>query len=138
MATQPLPPAQTAVPVAKVTFNVAATGTAPLAYQWQLNGVNISGATGASYTRNNVQSADVGIYNVLVSNSAGSVLSADAAVSINAAVVFSDDFESGNLNNWAVAVSPATALAISTAQHNSGGNSAYLANSYNKMYHNLG
>lgn len=32
------------------TFNVAATGTAPLTYQWRRNGSNISGATAASYT----------------------------------------------------------------------------------------
>ena len=138
IVTQPQPASQTVSPGANVTFNVAATGTAPLNYQWQLNGATISGATGASYTRNNIQSADVGIYNVLVSNSAGSLLSADAAVSINDAIVFSDNFESGNLNNWTVAVSPATALAASGAQHNSGSFSAYLANSYNKMYHNLG
>ena len=137
IVTQPQPAAQTVAPGANVTFNVSATGTAPLNYQWQLNGISIPGATSPSYTRNNVQSADVGIYNVLVTNSAGSVLSADAAVSINDAVVFTDDFESGSLNNWAVAVSPATALAISTAQHNSGSYSAWLNDSYNKMYHNL-
>src|SRR5437899_11614807 len=32
------------------TFSVTAAGTAPLAYQWQKNGADISGATAASYT----------------------------------------------------------------------------------------
>src|SRR5438105_666108 len=32
------------------TFTVAATGTAPLSYQWQRNGTAIGGATAASYT----------------------------------------------------------------------------------------
>ena len=32
------------------TFSVTATGTAPLSYQWQKNGANITGATSASYT----------------------------------------------------------------------------------------
>ena len=32
------------------TFTVVATGTAPLAYQWKRNGVDIAGATSASYT----------------------------------------------------------------------------------------
>jgi hypothetical protein len=32
------------------SFSVVATGGAPLAYQWQRNGVNIAGATAASYT----------------------------------------------------------------------------------------
>jgi len=32
------------------SFSVAATGTAPLSYQWQKNGANIAGATSAGYT----------------------------------------------------------------------------------------
>src|SRR5207302_2665191 len=32
------------------SFAVTANGTAPLNYQWQKNGANISGATSASYT----------------------------------------------------------------------------------------
>ncbi|MGH7887496.1 MAG: G8 domain-containing protein, partial [Candidatus Binatia bacterium] len=32
------------------TFNVVASGTAPLSYQWQKSGANIAGATAASYT----------------------------------------------------------------------------------------
>src|SRR5207245_4038912 len=32
------------------TFTVVASGSAPLAYQWQKNGANIAGATAASYT----------------------------------------------------------------------------------------
>ena len=35
-------------PGASKTFSVAATGTAPLAYQWRRNGVEIAGATSAS------------------------------------------------------------------------------------------
>jgi hypothetical protein len=31
-------------------FSVAATGTAPLGYQWRRNGVNVGGATSSSYT----------------------------------------------------------------------------------------
>src|SRR5439155_1102549 len=31
-------------------FSVAASGTAPLSYQWQKNGANVSGATSSSYT----------------------------------------------------------------------------------------
>jgi len=68
---------------ANVTFTVSATGTAPLNYQWRFNGSNISGATGSSYTKNNVQSGDVGNYSVVVSNPAGSVTSANATLSLN-------------------------------------------------------
>ena len=56
------------------TFSVVATGTAPLVYQWRKNGVNVSGATGASYTTSATTTADSGaLFSVVVSNSAGSV-----------------------------------------------------------------
>ena len=42
------------------TFSVAATGTAPLTYQWQKNAANISGATSASYTTPATASSDNG------------------------------------------------------------------------------
>jgi hypothetical protein len=55
---------------------VAATGTAPLSYQWQKNGANIAGATAASYTTPATATPDSGsTFVVVVSNSAGSVTS---------------------------------------------------------------
>ncbi len=63
-----------------VTFVTAATGTPPLGYQWRLNGMNIPGATAASYTRTNVQIADMGLYSVVVSNLASSVASSNATL----------------------------------------------------------
>jgi mono/diheme cytochrome c family protein len=66
------------------TFSVAASGTAPLAYQWQKNGANISGATGASYTTPATVLADNGAtFRVLISNSVGSVTSASATLAVN-------------------------------------------------------
>lgn len=59
---------------ASVTFTVTATGD-NLTYQWKKNGVNIPGATGSSYTKNNVIAADVAAYSVLVTNPYGAVLS---------------------------------------------------------------
>jgi hypothetical protein len=64
------------------TFAVTATGTPAPAYQWRFNSANIAGATGSSYTRMNVQYADAGTYSVLVTNLAGSLASANAALSI--------------------------------------------------------
>lgn len=66
-----------------VTFSVSASGAAPLSYQWRKDGVNISGATGATYTIPNVQVAHAGNYSVLVSNSAGNVPSGSATLSVN-------------------------------------------------------
>jgi exopolysaccharide biosynthesis protein len=62
------------------TFAVNAGGTTPLKYQWRFNGVDISKATNNSYTRSNVQLAQLGYYSVVVSNSAGFVTSANAAL----------------------------------------------------------
>ena len=44
------PANQTVTAGQAATFTVAATGTAPLSYQWQKNGANISAATSSSYT----------------------------------------------------------------------------------------
>ncbi len=63
-------------------FNVTATGTAPLAYQWYRyadgsgsSPVAQSGATGSSLTINNAQSGDSGFYGVVVTNNYNSVTS---------------------------------------------------------------
>ena len=60
------------------TFNVAATGTPTLAYQWRFNGAAISGATNTSYTRSNVQFTNAGTYSVSVINLVGSAASSPA------------------------------------------------------------
>jgi hypothetical protein len=68
-----------------VTFSVVANGTAPLAYRWQKAGVNISGATGSSYTIAPVQPGDAGTYAVVVSNAIGSITSTAATLVVNSA-----------------------------------------------------
>jgi hypothetical protein len=61
-----------------ITFNVVASGTAPLGYQWRWNGTNIAGATGTSHTLTNAQPSEQGGYTVVVSNVAGMATSAVA------------------------------------------------------------
>src|ERR1019366_2201052 len=68
---------------AGAAFDVVGSGTTPLSYQWQLNGVGIAGATTSSYTLNNVQPADAGTYTVIVTNTAGSVTSSNAILTVN-------------------------------------------------------
>jgi hypothetical protein len=69
-----------------VTFRVVATGTAMLAYQWRRNGVAIAGATADSYTTPVLSASDTGAaFSVLVSNAAGSVVSADGVLTVTAA-----------------------------------------------------
>jgi hypothetical protein len=65
-------------------FSVAATGVPAPAYQWQRDGVNIAGATSASYTlQSPTIAADNGRqFRVIVSNSAGSVTSSAATLTV--------------------------------------------------------
>lgn len=81
------PASQSVSPGANVTFNVTASGTPPLSYQWKFNGANISGATGNSYTKNNVQSTDQGNYAVVVSNPYGSATSANAVLTVKVTII---------------------------------------------------
>ncbi|TAK99275.1 MAG: DUF11 domain-containing protein, partial [Verrucomicrobia bacterium] len=65
------------------TFSVTASGSEPLSYFWRRNGSPIVGATGSSYTTNNVQLADSGAqFSCLVSNAYGSVLSSNATLTV--------------------------------------------------------
>jgi uncharacterized repeat protein (TIGR01451 family) len=63
------------------TLTVAATGTLP-AYQWQKNGMDIAGATSATFVLNNAQTSDAGSFTVIVSNG-GSVTSNAAVLTVN-------------------------------------------------------
>ncbi len=65
-----------------VVLRVAATGSPPLAYQWQKAGAPITAATQSSYTIPSVQAGDAGEYSVVVSNSAGSVPSTTATLAV--------------------------------------------------------
>ena len=73
------------------TFTVGATGTAPLAYQWQNGSTAISGATSASYTMPATSLSDSGSqFSVVVSNAAGKVTSSAATLTVNAATSSTD------------------------------------------------
>ncbi len=65
------------------TFSVTATGTAPLAYQWKMNGTAIAGATGSSYTTPSETTSNNGAqFTVAVSNAAGTVISNAATLTV--------------------------------------------------------
>ena len=64
------------------TFLVLAGGTAPLSYQWQFNNTNISGATLTNYTIASVQGTNAGNYSVVITNTAGSITSSMAALTV--------------------------------------------------------
>lgn len=76
-------PASISVPPGRAAgFSVTATGPA-LSYQWRRNGTDIPGATGATYSIPSVTAADDGArFSVVVSNSYGSVTSAEATLTV--------------------------------------------------------
>ncbi len=82
------PPAITNQPVnvtaaanGMVTLSVGATGGG-LSYQWRLNGTNLVGVTGATLTLSSLNASQAGVYSVVVSNAAGTVISANATLSL--------------------------------------------------------
>ncbi|MEI7938581.1 MAG: leucine-rich repeat protein [Verrucomicrobiota bacterium] len=96
---QNLPPTITSQPVGvavsageSANFVVAATGSLPLQYQWQVNGTNIVGATNANIVFTNLQPSQAGLYSVVITNVADGVTSVGARLSIYSGVPLGDDF----------------------------------------------
>jgi hypothetical protein len=90
-----LPPSITIPPTnlaiisgSNAVFSVAADGSAPLSFQWQENGVNmtnngrITGATSDTLTIFNASTNDNGSYSVFISNVVGSTNSAAATLTV--------------------------------------------------------
>jgi hypothetical protein len=107
-----LPPAitqqpsnQTVVPGGTAAFTILATGSEPLAFQWQKNNLNLadgghySGATTASLSISNADTNDAASYRCVVTNTYGSTNSSPATLSLTAAVpclgIVNADFEGG-------------------------------------------
>ena len=81
ITTQPI--SQKVVVGSTATMRVVATGTAPLTYQWQKNGINIPGGTGATYITPATTLSDSGAsFRVVVSNNIGSVTSNAAILTV--------------------------------------------------------
>ncbi|HEY5913432.1 MAG TPA: S8 family serine peptidase [Verrucomicrobiae bacterium] len=74
-----------------VTFTVIASGTPTLGYQWRFNSVPITDATNSYFTIAGVGPFDVGRYSVEVTNSFGSIISADAALEVVPVVLGGDN-----------------------------------------------
>ena len=80
------PASQTVTAGQTAAFSVAATGTAPLTYQWKKNSAAVSGANSSSYTTPVTMSSDSGAqFSVVVSNASGSATSSAATLTVNAA-----------------------------------------------------
>ena len=73
----------TIVQGSNATFQVSATGTTPLRYQWLKDGTALPDAVDTSLLITNAQAADAGHYSVVVSNIAGIALSQPALLTVN-------------------------------------------------------
>ena len=76
------PQSQTVTVGQDASFSVVAGGTAPLSYQWSLNGTALSGGASSVLTLTNVQTTDAGSYTVVVTNPVGSATSAVATLTV--------------------------------------------------------
>lgn len=76
------PVGETACYGSSVTFNVSAAGYGTLSYQWRKDGVDIAGATQASYTIASVEPVHTGDYDVVVTGDCGSLISDPATLSM--------------------------------------------------------
>jgi hypothetical protein len=86
IAVQPV--SQLVAPGQTATFEVSASGTGPLSYQWLRDGIAIAGAVSASYTDLAAATSDSGeVFAVIVSNSKGSATSAPASLTVNPQLV---------------------------------------------------
>jgi hypothetical protein len=82
------PQDQTVTEGSNATFSVAASGTAPLSYQWNENGSILLAATNSSYTVTNAQLGQSGnYYSVTITNAIGSTNSTNAYLTVNPAPV---------------------------------------------------
>jgi hypothetical protein len=88
------PTNQSVMPGGTATFRVSATGTAPLAYRWQFTGTNLTDNAHISGSQTNllaittVVTNDAGNYQIIITNSSGSVTSTVAALTLLLPPVF--------------------------------------------------
>jgi alpha-tubulin suppressor-like RCC1 family protein len=69
-------------------FAAAGSGSAPLSYQWRLNGADIPGATNTGYFIAATGTNDLGVYQFVVSNAVGVAVSSNASLTIGPVAVW--------------------------------------------------
>ena len=70
-----------------LTFAATAYGTAPLQFQWRLNGTNLAGGTTNGFTVTNVTAASAGNYDLVIMDFSGSVTSGVAALTVSGVII---------------------------------------------------
>ena len=98
------PASQTVNPSQTATFMVAASGTAPLTYQWRKNGVAINGATSSSYTTPATTASDNGSqFTAVIINSIANITSNAATLTVKSAgqlTASTMNLNYGNMFRW--------------------------------------
>ncbi|MFH0908639.1 MAG: immunoglobulin domain-containing protein, partial [bacterium] len=115
-----IPPSITTQPIGgpvmaggTTSLNAAATGSAPLDYQWRRNGVPIPGAISVTYIITFAQLSDTGNYDMIVTNAVGAATSSVAVITVlGAPQITSDPSSRGAWDGMDVVF---TATAIGTA-----------------------
>ena len=128
------PQSQFVVQGSQLTLTVTAAGSPPRSYQWRFNGTDLPGETASTLARTNVQSANSGNYDVVVTNALGAIPSSNALVQVilpPTLTLFADGFDTDTSANWLVNRSSAdtqvtfnydySADGISLAPNSSGG-----------------
>lgn len=85
ISTQPTP--SSSCPTGTATFSITVGGSSPFTYAWRKGGLSINTATNpsaatATFSLTNVQPADAGSYDCIVTNACGSVTSNAASLTI--------------------------------------------------------
>lgn len=76
------PQAQTVTMPASASFSVTATGTG-ITYQWQKGGVNIPGATSATYSIASTSDTDAGLYKCVITGPCTQLISTEVQLTVN-------------------------------------------------------
>lgn len=121
--TIPTPPSVTtqprgySVPVGMpVTLTSAATGTAPLRYQWVLNNNVVPNATNTSLTISNLLAGDFGNYQLIVTNTGGTITSAIAPVTVGTVATWGSIGQASSFPIWPAA-GLSNVIAVSAGQN---------------------
>jgi pectate lyase len=102
------PQNQSVAPGNSTTFTVVVSGSANLFYQWYFNtNTLLGGATNAALTLNNVQATNTGTYSVIITNSAGSVASTNAILSLSSGTHAKPQLASISFSNGSFSISVA-------------------------------
>ncbi len=116
-----------------VSLSVSAAGSAPLTYQWRLNGANVPGATKSNLVLSAAQMSNGGNYVCVVGNSMGSVTSKVMSITVYPpqTTIFFDALDSTSAANWTINRSSSdtrvtfgynySAMGIPSAPHSTGG-----------------